>query len=323
MIHIGLDFIRAYSPSEQLIMLHLLLHADENGNVDFCERSISRATEVSYKICRNIHQRFKSEGIIKGAPKGALQGALGEVVTICDFDSYSVLTKIRAQVVGALQGALKEVEITKDKEKDFPHTPLQRDIENNKDEDIKEEESNDSKKKEEELISRLSEMEKEIESLEEENKKLKEEKEKREKKKSSNFIPPTIEEVDAYITEKGFHFTAEAWMDHYSSVGWMVGKNKMKDWKAACRTWENGRREKSEDPITRRIDKSVPEFKRFAEWVDEYYPLIRDMEMPDEQKYNEMKKMVNGDFVWACDNLQDDYHTGSLYDLFKDRFGSN
>jgi len=148
MIHIGLDFIRAYNPSEQLVMLHLLLHADENGNVDFCERSISRATEVSYKICRNIHQRFKSEGIIKGAPKGALQGALGEAVTICDFDSYSVLTKIRAQVVGALQGALKEVEITKDKEKVFPHTPLQIDIENNKDEeDIKEEESNVSKKK--------------------------------------------------------------------------------------------------------------------------------------------------------------------------------
>lgn len=161
MIHIGLDFIRAYSPSEQLVMLYLLLHADENGNVDFCERNISRITEVSYKTCRTIHQRFKSEGVIKGAPTGAVEGAVGEVVTICDFDSYNVLTKIRAHIGGAPKGALKEVEITKEKEKDFPHSPLQRDIENNKDEDnIKEEESNDSKKKEPE-----SELEKQFEAF--------------------------------------------------------------------------------------------------------------------------------------------------------------
>lgn len=148
MIHIGLDFIRAYSPSEQLVMLYLLLHADENGNVDFCERNISRVTEVSYKTCRTIHQRFKSEGVIKGAPKGAVEGAVGEAVTICDFDSYNVLTKIRAHIGGAPKGALKEVEITKEKENVFPQTPFQGEIENNKDEDnIKEEESNDSKKK--------------------------------------------------------------------------------------------------------------------------------------------------------------------------------
>ena len=148
MIHIGLDFIRAYSPSEQLVMLYLLLHADENGNVDFCERNISRVTEVSYKTCRTIHQRFKSEGVIKGAPTGAVEGAVGEAVTICDFDSYNVLTKIRAHIGGAPKGALKEVEITKEKENVFPQTPFQGEIENNKDEDnIKEEESNDSKKK--------------------------------------------------------------------------------------------------------------------------------------------------------------------------------
>ena len=143
------------------------------------------------------------------------------------------------------------------------------------------------------------------------------------KKSSKSFVPPTLEEVESYIREKGYYFDAETFVSFYESKGWMVGKNKMKDWKAACRTWENSRREKAEDSTSRRIDKSVPEFRRFAEWVDEYYPLIRDMEMPDEQKYNEMKKMVNGDFMWACDNLQDDYHTGSLYDLFKERFGSN
>ena len=178
MIQIGLDFIRAYSPSEQLVMLYLLLHADKNGNVDFCERNISRVTEVSYKTCRTIHQRLKIEGVIKGAPKGALQGAVGEVVTICDFESYSVLTKIRAHIGGAPQGALNEVETTKEKENVFPQTPLQREIENNKDEEdniitpYKNPPAGDC---ESSFFSRFAEMEKALAELSDENKKLQDE----------------------------------------------------------------------------------------------------------------------------------------------------
>ena len=65
------------------------------------------------------------------------------------------------------------------------------------------------------------------------------------KKKSSVFVPPSEEEVDAYIKEKGYHFNAENFVSHYASVGWMIGKNKMKDWRAACRTWENRRKQES------------------------------------------------------------------------------
>lgn len=71
------------------------------------------------------------------------------------------------------------------------------------------------------------------------------------------------------------------------------------------------------------IDKSKPEHERFAAWVEEYYPCISDTVMPTEEQYLEMKKLVNGDIQWACDMLQDDHHTGSLYDLFKERFGNN
>lgn len=58
------------------------------------------------------------------------------------------------------------------------------------------------------------------------------------------FIPPTVEEVSAYCTERGNSVDAESFVDFYASKGWMIGKNKMKDWKAAVRTWEQGDKRK-------------------------------------------------------------------------------
>ncbi len=55
---------------------------------------------------------------------------------------------------------------------------------------------------------------------------------------ASRFTPPTVEEVRAYCSERKNFVDAERFVDYYSSNGWMVGKNKMKDWKAAVRTWE-------------------------------------------------------------------------------------
>lgn len=54
------------------------------------------------------------------------------------------------------------------------------------------------------------------------------------------FIPPTVEEVRAYCTEKGYTLDPQRFVDYYTSNGWRVGKNPMKDWKAAVRTW-NGK----------------------------------------------------------------------------------
>jgi hypothetical protein len=52
------------------------------------------------------------------------------------------------------------------------------------------------------------------------------------------FIPPSLEEVQAYCRERNNNVDAERFINHYTSNGWMVGKNKMQDWKAAVRTWE-------------------------------------------------------------------------------------
>lgn len=63
-------------------------------------------------------------------------------------------------------------------------------------------------------------------------------KDKKEKKTSSRFQRPTLDEVKAYCIERKNNVDAERFIDYYDSNGWMVGKNKMKDWKAAVRTWE-------------------------------------------------------------------------------------
>lgn len=60
------------------------------------------------------------------------------------------------------------------------------------------------------------------------------------KGESKRFFPPLIEEVRAYCEERKNGIDPKAWMNHYQSKGWMIGKNKMKDWKAAVRTWEAG-----------------------------------------------------------------------------------
>lgn len=56
------------------------------------------------------------------------------------------------------------------------------------------------------------------------------------------FSPPSVDEVRAYCTERNNNVDPETFVDFYESKGWMVGKNKMKDWKAAVRNWERSRK---------------------------------------------------------------------------------
>ncbi len=58
------------------------------------------------------------------------------------------------------------------------------------------------------------------------------------KKKTRRFTPPTVDEAKEYCTERKNSVDANRFIDFYSSKGWMVGKSKMKDWKAALRGWE-------------------------------------------------------------------------------------
>ena len=56
--------------------------------------------------------------------------------------------------------------------------------------------------------------------------------------KKEKFTKPTINEIQEYCTERNNSVNAESFFNFYESKDWYVGKNKMKDWKAAIRTWE-------------------------------------------------------------------------------------
>ena len=57
------------------------------------------------------------------------------------------------------------------------------------------------------------------------------------------FTPPTVDEVRNYCVERNNSVDAEAFVSFYESKGWLIGKNKMKDWRAAVRTWERSRKD--------------------------------------------------------------------------------
>lgn len=74
----------------------------------------------------------------------------------------------------------------------------------------------------------------------------------------SRFTPPTLAEVQSYVSERHSPVDPQEFIDFYESKGWMVGKTPMKDWKAACRNaekwdrWNNaaGEKPKRYDPST-------------------------------------------------------------------------
>ena len=60
-------------------------------------------------------------------------------------------------------------------------------------------------------------------------------------RKRGGFVPPTVEEVRSYCTERSNGIDPEAFVAHYASKGWVVGRSKMKDWKSAMITWEKNK----------------------------------------------------------------------------------
>lgn len=55
--------------------------------------------------------------------------------------------------------------------------------------------------------------------------------------RARRFTAPTVEDVRQYAREHGYRVNAEKFCDYYASNGWKVGKNPMKDWRAAVRNW--------------------------------------------------------------------------------------
>lgn len=85
--------------------------------------------------------------------------------------------------------------------------------------------------------------------------------------KKKAFAPPTVDEVRAYCQERGNNIEPQRFVDFYESKGWMVGKNKMKDWKAAVRNWENR-------------DKPAPQESKPREWGKQIYDKAEEQHFP-------------------------------------------
>lgn len=93
-------------------------------------------------------------------------------------------------------------------------------------------------------ITKQNQTETKPEPKEKDKVKDKEKVKEKDKEKNNNigrFTPPDVKAVAAYCLERGNNVDPQAFVDFYESKGWFVGKNKMKDWKAAVRTWERNR----------------------------------------------------------------------------------
>ena len=72
-----------------------------------------------------------------------------------------------------------------------------------------------------------------------------------------SVIPPQVEWVREYCSTRNNGIDAQQFCDFYSSKGWKIGKERMKDWQAAVRTWEQRRKEEGVSPVSERISSPV------------------------------------------------------------------
>lgn len=82
----------------------------------------------------------------------------------------------------------------------------------------------------------------------------------KENTKRKIFKKPTIEEIKQYCVERNNSINAEAFYDFYESKDWYVGKNRMKDWKACVRTWEQ--RTKKEEQLPSWFNKTNEDYEK-------------------------------------------------------------
>ena len=112
------------------------------------------------------------------------------------------------------------------------------------------------------------EIDKSKDSIDKDNVKRKEISNDISKREKSKFVPPTVEEVREYCLERGNNIDPEYFVAFYESKGWMVGKNKMKNWKMAIITWEkNDNSHKDSSSGSAYIDAIKNRVTQVDDWV--------------------------------------------------------
>ena len=86
---------------------------------------------------------------------------------------------------------------------------------------------------------------------------------------ASRFTPPTLEQVIDYCNERQNGVDPERFIDYYTSNGWKVGKNPMKDWKAAVRTWERSESAKPHGKTTAQPRGVIDDMKELYDYYQQ------------------------------------------------------
>ncbi len=86
----------------------------------------------------------------------------------------------------------------------------------------------------------------------------------KDKAKAKRFAKPNVEDIIDYCNERNNHVDAQKFYDYYSSNGWKVGKNPMKDWKAAVRTWEKN----TEAPKKSKVEQSLDTWQEARQMIN-------------------------------------------------------
>lgn len=147
------------------------------------------------------------------------------IITICNYDKYQG-EEVKTLTEGLTEGLTKTLMETLNTDSSEVIDTLVKTL---------------TKTQAKTLTKTIAEVNKRIKEIEENNK----EKEK-EKEKPKIFQPPSIEEVRQYCEERNNGIDAEAFVAFYESKGWMIGKNKMKNWKSAIVTWEKKRKNETQ-----------------------------------------------------------------------------
>ena len=85
------------------------------------------------------------------------------------------------------------------------------------------------------------------------------------KERGSRFTPPVLQEVKDYCTERKNNIDPQLFIDHYETVEWMRGKNKIKSWKACIRTWE--KRDNTTPQASEKADMTKKEIARYRKSI--------------------------------------------------------
>lgn len=80
------------------------------------------------------------------------------------------------------------------------------------------------------------------------------------------FSPPSVDDVQEFCEEKGLIVDADRFVCHYQSNGWMVGKNKMRDWRAAVRNWAKREQERPATGSRKSDHAPMPNYEEGREW---------------------------------------------------------